>query len=143
MIPSLKPGIMSSNRIRAAGGGGDVTPNAVDWTFYGGGNPAVSAMLQITGITVPITLRVNYTADINAFDQRYSVQSTASFGVGTPVNDNDTLTISNGQYLGFSSQSSGGARSTFWTITNVSDGNALIDTLQTTAVVGGGIVDEE
>ena len=120
----------------AAAPAGDVTPNAVDWTFYGGGNPATSAMLQITGITVPITLRVNYTQDIGAYDQRYSVQSTASFGVGTPVNDNDTLVISNGQYLGFQSQSMGGTKATYWTITNVSDGNALIDTLQTTAFVG-------
>ena len=119
----------------AAGGGGDVTPNAVNWTFYGGGNPATSAMLQITGITVPITLRVNYTQDSGAFDQRYSVQSTASFGVGTPVNNNDTLVISNNEYLGFQSQSTGGIKATYWTITNVSDGDASIDTLQTTAVV--------
>ena len=120
------------------GGGGDVTPNAVNWGFYGGGNPATSAMLQITGITVPITLRVNYTEDFGAYDRRYSVQSTASFGTGTPVNNNDTLVISNNQYLGFQSQSMGGARATYWTITNVSDGNALIDTLQTTAFVSVG-----
>jgi hypothetical protein len=123
------------------GSAGDVTPNAVNWTFYGGGQPATSAMLQITGITVPITLRVSYTQDDGAYNQRYSVQSTASFGAGTPVNNNDTLTISNGQYLGFQSWSLGGAKATYWTITNVSDGNALIDTLQTTAVIS--IVDEE
>ena len=122
------------------GSAGDVTPNAVDWTFYGGGNPATSAMLQITGITVPITLRVNYTQDIGAYDQRYSVQSTASFGTGTPVNNNDTLVISNNQYLGFQSQCFGGTKATYWTITNVSDGNAHIDSLQTTATV---FVDEE
>lgn len=126
-----------------AGGGGDVTPNAVNWTFYGGGNPATSAMLQITGITVPITLRVNYTQDIGAVNQRYSVQSTASFGTGTLVNNNDTLVISNNQYLGFQSESSGGVNATFWTITNVSDGNALIDTLQTTAVQYSGEYGEE
>lgn len=125
-------------RTAAAAPAGDVTPNAVNWGFYGGGSPSTSAMLQITGITVPITLRVNYTQDIGAYDQRYSVQSTASFGTGTPVNNNDTLVISNGQYLGFQSQSFGGAKSTFWTITNVSDGNALIDTLGTTAFVGVG-----
>lgn len=113
----------------------DVTPNAVDWLPSGGANPATSAMLQITGITVPITLRVSFTHGVNAFDHRYSVQSTASFGTGTPVNNNDTLTISNGQYLGFQSGSMGGTVATFWTITNVSNGNALIDTLQTTAVV--------
>lgn len=116
----------------------DVTPNAVDWLPSGGGQPATSAMLQITGITVPITLRVTYTPTAGAYGQRYSVQSTASFGTGTLVNSNDTLTISNGQYLGFQSYSMGGVQSTFWTITNVSDGNALIDTLQTTAQIGVG-----
>ena len=120
------------------GSAGDVTPDAVNWTYYGGGDPATSAMLQITGITVPITLRVNYTQDTGAYDQRYSVQSTASFGTGTPVNNNDTLVISNNQYLGFQSRSSGGAVATYWTITNVSDGNALIDTLQTTAYLTEG-----
>ena len=120
------------------GSAGDVTPDAVNWTYYGGGDPATSAMLQITGITVPITLRVNYTQDTGAYDQRYSVQSTASFGTGTPVNNNDTLVISNNQDLGFQSRSSGGAVATYWTITNVSDGNALIDTLQTTAYLTEG-----
>ena len=118
------------------GSAADVTPNAVNWGFYGGGDPATSAMLQITGITVPITLRVNYTQDgVGAYDQRYSVQSTASFGTGTPVNNNGTLVISNNQYLGFQSRSAGDVQATYWTITNVSDGNALIDTLQTTAVL--------
>jgi hypothetical protein len=125
---------LAKTRISSA----DVTPNAVNWGFYGSTDPAFSDMLQITGITVPITLRINYTQDFGAVDQRYSIQSTASFGVGTPVNDNDTITISNGQYLGFSSRSMGGFKATFWTITNVSDGNALIDTLQTTPYVGVG-----
>lgn len=32
MIPSFKPGILSSNKIRASAGPADVTPNAVDWS---------------------------------------------------------------------------------------------------------------
>lgn len=138
IIPSQHASRVARAAAGGGGGGGDVTPNAVNWTFYGGGQPSTSAMFQITGITVPITLRVNYTQDIGAYNQRYSVQSTASFGTGTPVNNNDTLVISNGQYLGFQSWSMGGAKATYWTITNVSDGNALIDTLQTTAYIGVG-----
>jgi hypothetical protein len=141
IIPSFHAGRVARSISAGGGGGGDVTPNALNWTFYGGGQPATSTMLQITGITVPITLRVNYTNDIGAYNQRYSVQSTNTFGTGTPVNNNDTFTISNNQYLGFQSWSMGGAKATYWTITNVSDGNALIDTLQTTAIVS--IVDEE
>lgn len=132
IIPSFHAGRVARSVSAGGGGGGDVTPNALNWLFYTG-QPATSTMLQITGITVPITLRVNYTNDPGAYNQRYSVQSTNTFGTGTPVNNNDTFTISNNQYLGFQSWSMGGGSSTFWTITNVSDGNALIDTLQTTA----------
>jgi hypothetical protein len=93
-------------------------------------------MLQITGITVPITLRATFATGGQAFGQKYSVQSTASFGTGTAIASGGTFTVSNGQYLGFSSASNQGFAPTFWTITNVSDGDALIDTLQTTADFG-------
>ena len=144
MIPSFKPGIMSSNRIRAAGGGGggDVTPNAVNWAdveFPFGGSPAQTSMLQITGISSTITLRVTYTSEVYAYGQQYSVQSTASFGTGTAIASNGTFTVSNGQYVGFSSSASGGGgylSSTNWTVTNDSDGGALIDTFKTSPSFG-------
>jgi hypothetical protein len=120
----------------AAGGGGDVTPNEVNWGFPYGQSIAISAMLQITGITSTITLRVAFTG--NQINQKYSVQSTASFGTGTAIANNGTFTISNNQYLGFSSETTSGTESTFWTITNVSDGNAVIDTFQSTAFVSSG-----
>jgi hypothetical protein len=115
----------------------DVTPAAVDWTYYSGDTVSTTTMLQITGITASITLRVNFTADPNALNQKYSVQSTASFGTGTAIANNGTFTVSNGQYLGFSSETSGGFAATYWTITNVSDGNAAIDTFQTTPFTFG------
>lgn len=129
-------GLAKSICVSAKKSGGDVTPNAVDWTYYGPQNPAYTTMLQITGITTPITLRVTYTNDFSAYGQQYSVQSTASFGTGTAIASNGTFTVSNGQYLGFSSSSYGGFSATYWTITNVSDGNAAIDTFQTTPWMG-------
>ena len=124
-------------RAAAGGGGGGVTPNAVNWANATGGNPTQTAMLQITGITSTITLRVAYSKGANAGnDQEYSVQSTASFGTGTFIANNGTFTISNNQYLGFSSNSLSFYGTTTFTITNVSDGNAEIDTFQITAFVG-------
>jgi hypothetical protein len=119
------------------GSAADVTPNAVNWANTNGGNPTQTAMLQITGITSTITLRVAYSKPYNAGnDQEYSVQSTASFGTGTFIANNGTFTISNNQYLGFSSNSLLNFATTTFTITNVSDGNAEIDTFQITAFAG-------
>ena len=125
------PSQHASRVARAAaggGGGGDVTPNAVNWADVSGDQ---SAMLQITGITSTITLQVAYSG--NNINQKYSVQSTASFGTGTAIANNGTFTISNNQYLGFSCQSPYPYYNTdTFTITNVSDGNAVLDTFQIT-----------
>ena len=124
------------------GSAADVTPNAVNWGFYyNGTSPTPTDMLQITGITATITLRVTYTQDVYATGQEYSVQSTASFGTGTAIASNGTFTVSNGQYVGFRSSSFTSTMATYWTITNVSDGNAAIDTFQTTAQ-GPGAMEE-
>jgi hypothetical protein len=58
MIPSFKPGIMSSNQIRAAGGGVDVTPNAVDWNDVVSSVSATTNTVTITGINTAINLSV-------------------------------------------------------------------------------------
>ena len=137
MIPSFKHGIIASSRPRVVAAGSDVTPNAVNWANTTGGNPTQTAMLQITGITSTITLRVSYSKDAFAGNnQEYSVQSTASFGTGTFIANNGTFTISNNQYLGFSSNSLYSFATTTFTITNVSDGDAVIDTFQITAFAG-------
>ena len=118
---------------------GDSTPDPVNWAYYyNGTTPTPTAMLQITGITAPITLRVTYTGGPSIADHRYSVQSTAVFGTGTGIASNGTFTVSNGQYVGFSSASLSGLAATYWTVTNDSDGGALVDTFQTTASGGGG-----
>ena len=113
-----------------------VTPNALNWADVNAGSPTITTMLQVTGITVPITLRVAYTADAYAYNQKYSVQSTASFGTGTAIANNGTFTVSNGQYLGFSADSQGTYQATNWTITNVSNNDAVIDTFQTLGTSG-------
>ena len=114
----------------AAGGGGGVTPNAVNWAnAVPSGNQSFTrtAMLQITGITQTITVRVVHSGGATAAG--YSVNSTSTYGAVYPITSNGTFTISNNQYLGFqaSIQFSGGATQSF-TITNVSDANAVLDT---------------
>jgi hypothetical protein len=119
-------------RAAAGGGGGDVTPNAVNWANASGGQVTQTAMLQITGITSTITLRVVYTGT-GSF-RKYSVESTASFGTGTVIASNGTFTISNNQYLGFSMTATGiRAQTTNFTITNVSDADAVLDTFLITS----------
>lgn len=144
------PSFHASRVARVAAGGGDVTPNAVNWANvqeYAPG-PVQTSMLQITGITEPITLRVNLViASIGGlyenFNHKFSVQSTASFGTGTAIANNGTFTVSNNQYLGFSNQGVSGNSPTMftdWTITNTSDSNTVLDTFRITTYVG--IVEE-
>jgi hypothetical protein len=118
-----------------------VNPNALNWANVSGASPTITTMLQVTGITVPITLRVAYSGDPYTQTHQYSVQSTASFGTGTAIANNGTFTVSNGQYLGFSVSSFSTSQVTNWTITNVSSNNAVIDTFQT-VTSGGGAAEE-
>ena len=119
---------------RAAAGGGDVTPNAVNWANVTGEYSNVTtSMLQITGITTSITLKVSFTGAQQ--NQKYSVQSSASFGTGTAIANDGTFTVSNNQYVGFRADCGGACAETkvsTWTITNVSDGNAVLDTFTIT-----------
>ena len=119
---------------RAAAGGGDVTPNAVNWANVTGEYSNVTtSMLQITGITTSITLKVSFTGIQQ--NQKYSVQSSASFGTGTAIANDGTFTVSNNQYVGFRADCGGACAETkvsTWTITNVSDGNAVLDTFTIT-----------
>ena len=123
--------------VAGGGGGGDVTPNAVNWANVVGNEVCQSSMLQITGINTTITLRLTYTG--LGYDRRYSVQSTANFGTGTAIASNGTFTISNGQYLGFQNQVQYDDVNnvTSYTLTNVSDGNAVIDTFSLTTFQSG------
>ena len=116
----------------AGGGGGGVTPNAVNWANVNNVQAlgGLTAMLQITGITETITLRVAHSGNSNS--TKYYLNSSNSHGTGTEIANNGTFTVSNNQYVGFgaSSPSAGGNRS--FTITNVSDANAVLDTFTIT-----------
>ena len=131
------PSQHASRVARAAaggGGGGDVTPNAVNWAnAVPPGNQTFTrtAMLQITGITETITLRVVHSGGATAAG--YSVNSTATYGTNTSIASNGTLTISNNQYLGFqASIAFTGSATQSFTITNVSDADAVLDTFTIT-----------
>ena len=131
------PSQHASRVARAAaggGGGGGVTPNAVNWAnAVPAGNQSFTrtAMLQITGITETITLRVVHSGGANSAG--YSVNSTATYGTNTSIASNGTFTVSNNQYVGFQAgiSFSGSATQSF-TITNVSDADAGLDTFTIT-----------
>ena len=131
------PSQHASRVARAAAGGGDVTPNAVNWANVTGEYSNVTtSMLQITGITTSITLKVSFVLNTGIqLNQKYSVQSSASFGTGTAIANDGTFTVSNNQYVGFRADCGGACGSTkvsTWTITNVSDGDAVLDTFTIT-----------
>jgi hypothetical protein len=131
------PSQHASRVARAAAGGGDVTPNAVNWANVTGEYSNVTtSMLQITGIASSITLKVSFVLNTGIqSNQKYSVQSSASFGTGTAIANDGTFTVSNNQYVGFRADCGGACAETkvsTWTITNVSDGNAVLDTFTIT-----------
>ena len=120
---------LAKNGVAAA----DVTPAAVNWANVTGEYSVTTSMLQITGIDTSITLKVSFTGTQQ--NQKYSVQSSASFGTGTAIANDGTFTVSNNQYVGFRADCGGACLSTqvsTWTITNVSDGNAVLDTFTIT-----------
>lgn len=136
MIPSFKPGIISSNRIRAAGGGVDVTPNAVNWVDTGSSatSQATTSMLQITGINQNITIRISWTST-GAGTFQYSLKSTNVFGTATAnlTSSPTDITVSPDQYLGFRLNNAiSGTQTRSVTVTNVTDNNTTLDTFTLT-----------
>ena len=120
---------LAKNGVAAA----DVTPAAVNWANVTGEYSVTTSMLQITGIDTSITLKVSFTGTQQ--NQKDRVQSSASFGTGTAIANDGTFTVSNNQYVGFRADCGGACLSTqvsTWTITNVSDGNAVLDTFTIT-----------
>jgi len=120
MIPSFRPGIRSSNRIRAAGGGSDVTPDAVNFisVYYNGefGEYGYTEK-QITGINETIQLRVELNNEFNtgSYTLYYSVSNSSGFAVFgdnnspdspmnygmTPIANLNSLSVQNNQYVTF------------------------------------------
>jgi hypothetical protein len=134
MIPSFKPGIMSSNQIRAAGGGVDVTPNAVDWNDVVSSVSATTNTVTITGINTAINLSISHTGSngVGAF-------SVYKNGTEFSLNDDNPLplSVSNNDEVYFS-YSPAEETTVSLTVTNASDGNTVLDTFTMTAFQGGG-----
>ena len=147
IIPSSTHGVIASSRPRVvvAGGGGDVTPNAVNWDdiFYDNETSEwFYTERQITGINETITIKVQYTA-IFGSDFYYYVSNSsgsiipggggydgippASFDMNT-ISNNGTFTVSNNQYVTFGANVGCGENITV-TIKNQSDGDSVLDTL--------------
>jgi len=134
---------------KASGGGGDNTPAAVNWsnvssTRVGKSTTYVYSAQQITGISTSITLKTEF-SNSALVEMYYKVQSTgtvpssssdpASNGY-TNIRHNDTLTVSNNQYVVFGVQSGTGVTtSSTITVKNNSDGNATLDTFTATKTV--------
>jgi hypothetical protein len=142
VFASSKPKIVVSG-----GGGGDVTPAAVNWA-----DVSYDSTLglfgyterQITGINTSITLKVQYTALAGSLVYYY-VSNTSGDIVsgdgtspitpdfyGTAIVNNGTLTVSNNQYVTFACDMSGGCSDLFTiTVKNQSDGDTTLDTFNT------------
>jgi hypothetical protein len=89
-------------------------------------------MLQITGIDQTITLTISWTGSGGTF--QYSNNSVATFNAtGVLTTSPTNITITNNRYLGFRlSNSPRGNQSRSVTVTNASDGNAVLDTFTLT-----------
>ena len=142
MIPSFKPGIISSNMIRAAAGGADVTPNAVNWAdiYLLNGLVFFYSERQITGIDSSITLKVQYTPLFSATLYYYVSNTSGAIVSGdnslvadpvsssmTAISNNGTFTVSNNQYVTFGVIPTCGEFCTV-TVKNQSDGDVTLDT---------------
>jgi len=125
---------------KKASGGGDNTPNAVNWSNVSQtgilkNNSYVYSAQQITGVSTSIILQVVFSN--TAFDAlRYKIQSTSTVPASnsSPLNNsylqifhNGTITVSNNEYLVFVT-SGGSGTSTTVTVNNTSDSNATLDT---------------
>ena len=131
---------------KASGGGGDNTPNAVNWpntsvTFTKSQYQYFYQAQQISGISTSITLQIEL-SDVTFVELYYKVQSTGTVPALTspPLSNsylnilhNGTITISNNEFLVFVPiRSAAGTPTTTVTVKNTSDSNATLDTFTAT-----------
>jgi len=122
MIPSFKPGILSSNRIRAVASA-DVTPNAVNWNDVSAPGGSTNTV-TITGINTAINLSISWTGyGVGAFNVYKNDSETSLADEGSPY----TLSVSNNDEIYFYA-SSVEVASISVTVTNASDGDTVLDT---------------
>ena len=121
-------------RAAAGGGGGDVTPNAVNWNDVAA--PGGSTNTQtITGINTAINLTISFTGyyGTGAFNVYKNASQTSLADEGTPF----TLSVSNNDQIYFYG-SSVSEQAISVTVTNASDGNTVLDTFTINTGEGGG-----
>ena len=134
----------------AAGGGGDVTPNAVNWadalTTRRKSPPSLIYQYvnqQITGIDTSITLKVELSSTgypylyykIDNSTPTYPSSQNPTTNSFTNIVHNGTITVTNNQYISFCNVgSSTGNQSTTVTVKNTSDSNATLDTFTASTV---------
>ena len=127
-----------SYAVTGGGGGPDVTPDAVG-AFYDASynlieRTAANAHFQINGIDTTITLKGSYTAGpFYGLTMYYAVvNSLGSWPTddlsiaGTLLENNDTFTVSNGQYVILGCSETVADAGAEMAILNVSDSNTLI-----------------
>lgn len=105
----------------------DVTPDAVNWNNLSTGSSTATTNTQtISGINTTITLRATFTENRDNYTLQAIINGSL---VGSPVNSpgNFTFTVANGDTVAFRA-SGGETRNSTATITNTSDGNAVLDT---------------
>ena len=125
MIPSFKHGIIASSRPRVAvGGGADVTPNAVDWNSVAAPGGSTNTV-TITGINTAINLSISYTGYVSGTFSVYKNGTEFDLTNNNPY----TLSVSNNDQIYFYAFS-GFLTMISITVTNASDGNTVLDTLQ-------------
>ena len=110
-------------RAAAGGGGGDVTPNAVNWNDVAAPGGSTNTV-TITGINTAINLSISFTGyEIGAFNVYKNDSETSLADEGSPF----TLSVSNNDQIYFYA-STGMTQTISVTVTNASDGNTVLDT---------------
>ena len=111
-------------RAAAGGGGGDVTPNAVNWNDVAAPGGSTNTV-TITGINTAINLSISFTGypGVGGFNVYKNDSETSLANEGSPF----TLSVSNNDQIYFYA---GGASvaSISVTVTNTSDGDTVLDT---------------
>lgn len=128
IIPSSLHGVIASSRpkIVISGGGGDVTPNAIDWgvPFWDGGSESYVTNQTITGIDTTINLywECSYCGDGG------SIYYSKNNGAWTLISELSNISISNNDTLRWKYVSTPGTSQNIF-VKNASDSNALLDTI--------------
>lgn len=118
-----------------ATGGGDVTPNAVDFGGYiESGNPVQSNQVTFTGINTNITIRISVNFN-DGYDQFFYIKNSTEVEVSSfPVD----ITISNNDTLKLSAVMSNPSYGIGLEIINLSDNNSILDNDLILYRAGGG-----